>query len=81
MPEEPTIGQFLGAHPTAKAFGMPVRVHGFDHPTNDKFAAFAATRCKEHVEIMFAVFAPLELVINSVWEGSEALRASKIRVY
>lgn len=73
IPNEPTVGQFFVAHFTTEAVWMPISCHRFDHPADDEFTAFVAARCKQYMEVTFAVFASLEFVENAILEDSETL--------
>lgn len=57
---------------------MPVSCHCLDNASNNEFTAFIAARCKEYVEITFAVLPALEFVKNAILESPEALGASEI---
>uniref|UniRef100_A0A146LXP1 Uncharacterized protein n=1 Tax=Lygus hesperus TaxID=30085 RepID=A0A146LXP1_LYGHE len=67
------LGQFFIAALAPEAAGVPIGVHSLDDPSDDEISAFAATRCKENVEVVFAILPPFKLVEGSIWEGSEAL--------
>lgn len=76
---ETTIGQLALTILTAETLRMPVGIHRLDHPPNDKLAAFSAAGGEQHVEVVFAVLAPLEFVENTIAELLEALRTSEIK--
>jgi hypothetical protein len=77
VPNKPRIGQFLGTQLTPETLRMPAGRHRLDHPTNDKFSALVAARCKQNVKVTFAVLATLKLVENAILEIPEALGAHK----
>lgn len=75
--EETAVGEFFGAHSASEALGMPIGVHRLNDASHDELSALAATRCKQHVEVVFTIFTALEFVENSVGEGSKTLRTPK----
>ena len=50
-----------------------------DHPADDELATLGAARREENVEVVLAIFPPLELVEDPVGEGAEALGADEAR--
>lgn len=77
VPYEARVGQLLGAQLTTEALRMPARLHRLDDTPDDDFVALVAEWRVEDSEILLAVLAALELVEDSILEGSEALRAPK----
>lgn len=75
--DEAQISQFFAAQLACKAARVPVEVHCLDHPANDEFIALAATRSKENLEVMLAVFPALKLIENVIRKGTEALGTYK----
>lgn len=71
--DETQIGQFDVTLFAAETARMPVLVHRFDHPTDDEFAAFTAARREQHLEVVLAVLASLELEESAVFEDLETL--------
>lgn len=76
IPDESTIGQFLGAQFAAEALRMPIGCHRLDDTSDDEFAAFIAARRKQDVKVAFAIFSSLEFVEDAILEGTEALGAT-----
>lgn len=62
---------------TRKAVRMPIGRHSLDHPTDDKVVALVAARCKQDMEVFFAVLATFKFVENAILELAEALSAHK----
>lgn len=56
---------------------MPTGRHGLNYATNNEFAAFIATGCKQNMEITFTIFASLEFVKNAIFKRPEALGTAK----
>ena len=77
--DEPCIGQLFVTVLAAEAARMPVGGHGLDHTTHNKFPAFVATGCEEHLEVPLAVLAAFELVEDTVGERAKALGAPRRR--
>ena len=50
-----------------------------DHPPDDELATLGAAWREEDVEVVLAIFPPLELVEDPVGEGAEALGAHEAR--
>ena len=50
-----------------------------DHPPDDELATLGAAWREENVEVVLAIFPPLELVEDPVGEGAEALGAHEAR--
>ena len=50
-----------------------------DHPPDDELATLGAAWREEDVEVVLAIFPPLELVEDPVGEGAEALGADEAR--
>ena len=50
-----------------------------DHPPDDELATLGAAWREENVEVVLAIFPPLELVEDPVGEGAEALGADEAR--
>lgn len=75
--DEAQVGKLLHAEFAGEALRVPVGVHGLDDTANDEFVAFATTRCKEHLEVMFTVLAAFKLVKDVIGEWSEALGTHK----
>jgi len=74
---EAKISQLFVTHFTSEALWMPSRVHGLDHSSHDKLAAFSATWGKQDMEVMLAVFPTLELIEDTIRKGPEALCADE----
>lgn len=71
------VSEFVVADFAAEAVRMPARVHRLDHSSDDEFTASATAGRVEDVKVVFAILAPFELEEDTVWEGSEALRANE----
>lgn len=74
--DEAQIGQLDVALLTAETARMPVLVHRLDDSADDEFAAFAAAWCEQHLKVVLAVLASLELEKCAVFEYLKALGAS-----
>lgn len=74
---EAQIGQLDVTLLASEAARVPVLVHRLDHPADDEFAALAATGREQHLEIVLAVLAPLELEERAVLEDLKALRTPR----
>ena len=61
------------AHLAREALRVPGRRHGPDDAAHDELAALAAAGRVQDVEVVLAVFPPLELVEHAVGEGPETL--------
>lgn len=77
VPYEARVGQLHGAHLALEALGVPVGVHRLDDAADDELAALAATGREQHLEVVLAVLAALELVEDAVFERAEALGATE----
>lgn len=58
---------------------MPIGIHSFDYTTNDKFAAFSATGSEQHMEVVFAIFATLEFVEDTISELLKTLGTTETK--
>lgn len=77
VPDEARIGQRNGAPFARETLRMPVGRHRLNDTSDDEIVALVAARCKQDVEILLAVLAPLELVEDAILELAEALSAHK----
>lgn len=68
------VSQFLCTQLATEALRMPTGLHGLNDTADYNVATLVAKRSVENSKILFAVFATLELVEDSVLERAKALR-------
>lgn len=76
--DEALIGEIGRTDGTIETVRMKTAINRLDHLASNKFLADRASRCEQHVEIVLAILATLELEVFMVlFERPETLRADE----
>ena len=77
---KPGIHKLDATRIAAKTFRMPVTIDGFYHATTYELLAFAAYWREQQLEVVFAKFSVLKLVVDAILKALKTLSTSLYKI-